>query len=328
MKSGIRNNKTLKLVGATSVTLFSLVAVFAASYAWFVMNSDVGGNGMDVQVTVPNGRLKYLYFHDCNSATTSTNLSFNKTPFATYEYDWTNETMKPVGTIQDKWDMIPYASISKDHPMLMIFEYDGDYTSQTPGDMLVRGITPVGGDSLVQHYAETDTNHENPLYTTNGGYLGARKADGSPFYNITAANVSNLIQSEDNPGGILIKQSNDTDYYALSSVTYFRNRTFSNEQYTNFLTQNTGDTLNFPTNTLTVGESFTTINNESDTYLFNQTPCFYKSNGTGTVKYIAVTIEYYVDAIGYIYSTYLGDSGLNHYDSILDFACDWSMEVY
>ena len=91
--------------------------------------------------------------------------------------------------------MAAYESLSKDHPMLMIFAYDADYTSGTPGDMFVKGITPVGGEDLVQHYADSDTEHTTPLYTTNGGYLGARKTDGSPFYNINQSNVANLVQS-------------------------------------------------------------------------------------------------------------------------------------
>lgn len=49
MKS-IKNRKTLKIAGATSVTLFSLVSVFAATIAWFALNNNVSGNGMRVNV--------------------------------------------------------------------------------------------------------------------------------------------------------------------------------------------------------------------------------------------------------------------------------------
>ena len=326
MKSG-KNNKTLKLVGATSVTLFSLVSVFAATWAWFSMNKDVDGSGMDLKVTSSSGRLSKIYFHNYDDSDAEDNiLSFSKTPFATYQYDWESNTTSIVGTVDNnKWGMGTYQSIDKDHPMLMIVEYDNDYVSSATGDMVVRGVTPVGGEDLVQHYPD-DNEELDPIYTTNGGFLGARKDDGSPFYNINASNVANLLQSETNPGGILIKQQNGTDYYALSSVAYFRNRAFSDSQFTTF--KNSSSTLDFATNTLTIGEPFTTIKNDSDRYLFNQEPCLFKSSGSGTIKYIAITIEYSVDAIGYIYSTYLGDSGLNHYDSILDFACDWSLEIY
>ena len=47
----------------------------------------------------------------------------------------------------------------------------------------------------------------------------------------------------------------------------------------------------------------------------------------GDTKYIAVIIDYYSDAIEYIYSSFLGDPILESYDSILHFICDWTMEV-
>lgn len=339
MKSG--SKKTLKLVSATGMTLFSLVAVFAATWAWFSMITIVNGSGTVIRVDPYDGRLKHVYFHAFDDATPNdSTLSFAKTPFATYTYNWNTKSM--TGTIPaandsgEPWEMGAYEMEYRNHPMLIIFEFDKDYTSKTVGDMLVRGVTTVGGDSLTQHYADSDTDHLNPLYTTGGGFLGARTSTGSPFYNIETDKVANLLQSDTNPGGILIKQTTETvnevttttDYFALSSVVTFRNRTFSEEQYGDFLVDNTGTTLDFPTSTLESDESFTTIKNDSDQYLFNQHPCLFKSNGTGDIRYIALTVEYYTDAIGYIYSTYLGDKGLNQHDSVLHFACDWSLEVY
>ena len=323
MKSG-KNNKTLKLVGATSVTLFSLVAVFAATWAWFSMNKDVDGGGMGVQVDNLSGRLNYVYFHAFDDGTPDDGtLSFNKTPFATYEYDWESKQMNAInGGTASSWNMGDYTSLDKNHPMLMIFEFDKDYISSAVGDMYVKGVTTVGGDALTYAYADSDTEHTNPLYTTGGGgYLGARTSTGAPYYSLPQTQV----QDASHPGNILIKKEGGVDYYALSSVAAFRNRTFSDTQYTTF--KNSGTTFDFATNTLESDEAFTTIKNDSDRYLFNQTPYLFKSNGSETVKYIAVIIEYSTDAIGYIYSTYLGDNGLNSYDSILHFACDWSLEV-
>ena len=323
MKSG-KNNKTLKLVGATSVTLFSLVAVFAATWAWFAMNKENTGGGMGVEINRLSGKLSHVYFHSFSDATPDdATFSFNKTPFATYEYDWEEQEMSLVGSVTaSSWNMGDYTSLDKNHPMLMIFEFDKDYISSTVGDMYVRGVTTVGGDALTYAYADSDTEHTTPLYTTGGGgYLGARTANGAPYYSLPQTQV----RDADHPGSILIKKEGGVDYYALSSVVAFRNRTFSDSQYTTF--KNSGTTLDFATSTLESDESFTTIKNDSDKYLFNQTPYLFKSNGSETVKYVAVIIEFSTDAIGYIYSTYLGDSGLNSYDSILNFACDWSLEV-
>ena len=53
-------------------------------------------------------------------------------------------------------------------------------------------------------------------------------------------------------------------------------------------------------------------------------PLFESNSAT---KYVAVIIDYFSDAIEYIYSSFLGDSTLESYDSILRFICDWQMEV-
>ena len=325
MKSGIRNNKTLKLVGATSVTLFSLVAVFAASIAWFAANKQNDSSGMGATINSVNGRLNYVYFHALDDNTPdNTTYSFNKTPFATYQYNWESQQMQTVGSITtSSWEMGDYTSLDKNHRMLMIFEFDKDYVSTAAGDMFVRATTTVGGNSLVYAYADSDTEHTTPLYTTDGGgYLGARTSAGAPYYSLPQT----LVKDDDHPERILIKKENGHDYYALSSVALFRNRTFSDAQYTTF--KNSGTTLDFAENSMESDETFTTILNDSDKYLFNKTPYIFKSNGSETVKYVAIIIDFSMDAIGYIYSTYLGDSGLNNYDSILHFACDWSLEVY
>ena len=325
MKSGIRNKKTLKLVGATSVTLFSLLAVFSSAWAWFSMNTEINGSGMDVHVDRSSGRLSKVYFHALNDNTPDdATYSFDKTPFATYQYDWESQQMQTIGSITaSSWEMGDYTSLDKNHRMLMIFELDKDYVSTLAGDMFVRATTTVGGDSLEYAYADSDTEHTTPLYTTNGGgYLGARTSAGAPYYSLPQT----LVKDDEHPERILIKKENGHDYYALSSVALFRNRTFSDAQYATF--KNSSTTLDFPENTMESDESFTTILNDSDKYLFNQTPYIFKSNGSGTIKYVAIIIDFSTDAIGYIYSTYLGDSGLNNYDSILYFACDWSLEVY
>ena len=303
MKSG-KNNKTFKLFAATGVTLFSLVAVFAATAAWFAMNKDVSGNGMSITTTRVDGKLQYVYFHSFDDETPNdSTFTFNKSPFATYQYDWANHTLNTVDDENANWDMGSYSSFDKNHPMLVIFAFDKDYTSDHAGDMYIKGRTTVN-DFLGRRQTE-------------GEHIGA------PYYTLPQTQIND----EDHPTSLLMAKSGGTDYYALSSVAAFRYRTFSNSEYSTFLSNNSGDTLNIPTNTLNDGHAFNTINNAAESYTFNSTPLIYQSSGTETVKYIALTIEYSADAIGYIYSTYLGDSGLNAYDSVLHFTCDWSFEV-
>lgn len=316
-----KDRKTFKLIAATSVTLFSLLAVFSACLAWFSTNLETGADGANLNINAKGGRLKYVHFHSfvSNQSSNST-FSFNKTAFATYQYNWASNSMVlQEDEVTDIWNMGDYTYDNKNHPLLVLFEFDQEYTSTQVGDMYVKGATTVGGDSLVTNYAQSDTQHTDP-YTTGGGYLGARAANGSPYYTLPQTQV----QDANNPESILIKKDARYDYYALSSVAAFRNKAYSNSEYGAI---SGGDYITIATNTLETDESFTTINNDTDRYYFNQTPYLFKSNGSGSIKYIALVVEYSQDAIGYIYSTYLGDSGLNRYDSILHFACDWSLEV-
>lgn len=319
--------KPLTIIAATTMTIFSLMVTFVAAIAWFSTNQDIRNDGMDISVTRVDGRLRGIYFHAFNDpAPNDATFVFNKTPFASYHYDWDDKEIVVDDDELADWNMGAYSSDFKNHPLLIIFEFDKDYTSTHAGDVYVKGTTTVGGDSLQYAYAPSDTNQTNPLYTTDGGgFLGARTASGAPYYTLPQT----IVNSEENPGSILMRKSsgavNDHDYYALSSVAAFRSKTFSATEYTTFTS---GSTLSIPTNTLESDEAFTTIDNNTETYLFKQEAYLFKSNGNETIKYIALIVEYSSDAIGYIYSTYLGDSGLNSYDSVLYFACDWSFEVY
>lgn len=333
MKSGSKNRKTLKLVGATSVTLFSLVSVFAASIAWFSMNTEANNNGMNLNVDPSSGRLNKVYFHAFNDDADDDGLfEFNKTPYATYTYNWTNGsvTVDKAGSLSD-WELEDYTAFDHDHPILIIFELDNDYESTSAGDIFVKG------------------------HTTVNGYLGARDGNGDPVYDLNNLELHN----DENPTALVMKQETVTvgeqqqtiNYFAFSSVAAFRNQAFSDDEYTAFLAANTGDTLAFktepdepeepenpenPENTeeeednafLHESEPFCDVDNTAETYSFNQNPFLYKSDGESTVKYIAVIIEYSADAIGYIYSTYLGDRTLESWENILHFTCDWSLEVY
>lgn len=323
------------------MTIFSLFTVFIATMAWFSSNTDTGNSGMNINIGDNGGRLQYVYFHAFDSYTpevknqngavvTPEHFEFNKTPFLTYTYDWASGQVTTTDSVTDEWIMGEYYYDNRNHPMLIVFAYRDDFTSTEAGDMYIKGNTTVGGE-IEYAYAYEDTEHLNPLYTTNGGFLGARDIHGVPVYQLPQTQVND----EDHPDSILMRNNvpgtdemtgepTTFDYYALSSVVDFKYRTFDNASYNTF---KSGDTLDFAGNTLTAGESFTTIVPGTDKYLFKQQPYFYKSDGSSTVKYIALMINYSPDAIGYIYSTYLGDSGLDSYWGTLRFDCDWSFEV-
>ena len=331
------NKNTLKIIAATSLCIFSLTSVFVATYAWFVMNKELDSSGMQIQVTKASGKLSRVYFHafDHNASSNST-FKFNKAPFATYEYDWDEQRINIIDNENPTWRLGDYSYTDKNQCMLVVFAFDKEYTSAAEGDIFVRGITTVG-DDLVTTYSQTG----EALSTTGGGFLGARTSSGTPYYTLPQTQVNDvnhagsilmrrepILDNEGNPTYYKDGTQKFYDYYALSSVATFYHKTFDDSLDSVYSEQNPTGTIDFATNELQSTDAFTTIKTDTDKYVFNQTPYLYKSDGHSTVKYVALIINYSPDAIGYIYSTYLGDAGLNKYDSILYFACDWRFEVF
>ena len=141
-------------------------------------------------------------------------------------------------------------------------------------------------------------------------------------------------------------ESTDTYFYALSSVINFfcsdtsselynkngdENTTLINTTYTAANLKNMEETRAAKADNpdaVVPDLTFTYIDNDTDEVSFNQEPSIYKSEANTTVRYISIVIDYYSDALDYIYSTYLGNDTLeNDFLGQLFFLCDWELEI-
>ena len=77
---------------------------------------------------------------------------------------------------------------------------------------------------------------------------------------------------------------------------------------------------------LNTNTSFVTINNSSASYSHSIEP-FHGANHT-VVKYIAIVLDYYGEAIQYIFSQSIGfeEYAIDH-ENAIDFYCDWTLEI-
>ena len=76
-----KGNKNLRIGVATVIAIFALANSFAATYAWFAMNTNVNAEGMNIRVNNEGQLLSMLTIHRCNSsASTDTNLVFFSEP--------------------------------------------------------------------------------------------------------------------------------------------------------------------------------------------------------------------------------------------------------
>ena len=60
-----KNKKNIKILTATSMCIFSLVAVFVATFAWFTMNNSVGASDMIIKAVLPGITLSNIEIHRC-----------------------------------------------------------------------------------------------------------------------------------------------------------------------------------------------------------------------------------------------------------------------
>ena len=315
------NKNTLKIIAATSMAIFTLASVFTASFAWFLSNKvqQLDSDGDNFKVGVADGRLSKIYFHKFHNKVLNNgelaSYSFEKDYCGSITYDWSSDTGTYIPVVEGDTtiELGKYEPFDPYHPLLLVFELNNQYTMEE-NEFNIRAKTTIDG------------------------FLGARNNDNSPKYNLNTNGVYIDSKTE-----TVDQETVTTYYYALSSIAdfYCMDHTLSA-----FNTMKTADYLTYNVSDLesrdTVKEkkeedekkkyadlAFTEVDNDEETSSFNKTPLLYTSEEGASVQYISLIIDYYPDAIEYIYSTYLGNTTLEDtYDGVLHFACDWKMEIY
>jgi hypothetical protein len=288
----LSQDKHIKIVAATSMTLFSLLTVFSACIAWFGMNKEVGASGQNIVVSRLNGKLASIDFFSFDDVITDPNgitgYKFFPDEIGNITFNYLEDSI----TVSDDTaiSLERYTPLQKEHPLLLIFNLTEQFDFQ-PNQFRIEAITDR---------------------TT---FLGAKNEDGTPLFGLT--NESSYLRY--NP-------TLPRYYYPLSSVAKFMYQELSTADY-NTLMQ--GTTLDLLFENTTTNENFVTITSGTEESDFNSNPELYVSS-EGSVAHIALIIDYFPDAIEYIYTTYLGDDDLegNIFQSELYFECDWTFEVF
>ena len=293
-------NKNLKIVAATMMTIFSLFTCFSATFAWFLASRKINQENDSFEITARFGRFKSITFHELSSKAVrdsyyDSTFNFNKTPSGTLTYNWPTHTVTKSGNTTIALDGYDY--LDHEQPLLLILELDKEYSSTNDSPVIVD--------------LEVDA-------TAPQVFIGERDADQTNAYELDDADV--IFDT-----GTVVRDevSIDVNYYGLSNAVKFHTIEYSASA---FSTAFDGESVYSFTH-LDNEKSFVSIANSNDasTYTNHITPLI---ETTGDVKYIAIIIDYYSDAIEYIYSTFFGDPVLeNDYDGFLYFKCDWSMEV-
>ena len=300
------DKRSLKIFGATSIALFSLVTVFTATIAWFALNYDVDGNGMMIAATEDSSKLNkieiYEYVETIDKGDEDNheyNFSFKSTPSATIHGD--------SSTNNQYFLMGDYNPLHTDHPILILFTLRTDFITTIPGDMYVKGLT------------------------TTPDFMGVT-VNGAPKYNLgdatpTLKRGTKTITVVDEITGNEVEK--EVDCYPLSSAVNFKCADYSSDAYDDLIAASTTNRIDIPTDSITLSESFVNFASSGAGITFKQDPMIYSSKGDGSaIQYVAMVVNYDGNAISAIYSTYLGNSTLDGtYGGQLYFTCDWILEV-
>ena len=285
------NKKTTKIVAATGVTIFSLLSVFSATIAWFVMSKAVDSNGAQVSVEPASGYFYKLSIHNALIVSDS-QYRFDTNPWGTVQIENWHSRRLITNFSSDSCFMGSYDYLEKIHPVLFLFQF---------------------GDDSVENYTATT---ENPIFikaTTETNYYIGDNAAGRTLYPTDEIDVS---QGHFNPLSSVIKYSSKVfaSTSALNQIKAEDSVTLGNVTY---------DTYDFTPNQLSGTGSFVEFNNQDSYTSFEQEPVIY-STTSATVKYVAVVFDYYELAMDTIYGVFLGNEVLT---DTLSFTCDWTLVV-
>lgn len=284
-------NKNLKIVAATCVTMFSLLAVFSGCFAWFSLNKEVNSSG-EVNIEQISGYFHKLTIHN------AVNISDEKYQFDTNPWgsitvkDWDTKTLD-YSFESGSCFMGSYGVLEKIHPVLFLFEL---------------------GDDTVTNYVATSEAPINITAKTDIDYYIGDGVDGRTIY---ADNEINVASGKFNPLSSVVRFSSRTFATSADLGTITKQNGFTNEE------GDTYNTFDFDSNSLSNPGSFVNFDTNNSYDSFNSEPVIY-SNDSTAVKYIAVVFDYYEFAVESIYGAFLGNEVLSNE---ITFTCDWTMVI-
>lgn len=201
---------TLKLVAATSLTIFTLFCFFVASIAWFSISRKVSNGADGFQVTPISSALKHIYVYEQNRDSSTEIYLFNgqssgrydiednKVSYTNTSGDTTKETTVGIGT---------YSMLEKKNALLLLFEFSEESVKENDISFTVKVNSDDSFFSSDSKYQLTDN---NPL--TSILRLYKIEEDTWTFYGHDNQSAAD--------GSYSFKALTDNDFQSFSSVHY------------------------------------------------------------------------------------------------------------
>lgn len=290
------SKKNLKIVGATSIALFSLVAVFTATIAWFALNDTVGAKGQAATIKITDLQFEQMTIHKylgSNKIGEDENHFFDQKVSATFTFNPTGRktTFKDAdGKLDNSFNkdyayMGEYSPDKPRHPLLALIKFTEPIKTSAARNVAVSVTT--------EHHFLCDTND-------NGSFMEPLDDDNNPLSSVVQFSASSFLNLTSNSTAYVNPETsastNAYNFAVPSSYLHFAN-----------ITVDADGALNYANKSWVNELSLINVNDGS------------------TVLYIAVIIDYYDLAFEYIFNKYLGNPYLEQ--DHIPFNCDWTMVI-
>ena len=129
-----KGKKNIKIIGATSIALFSLVSVFTATIAWFALNHEVDSNGLKIKATINGPAFSSVQVHllDKNKTSTEYVLRFDSNPAVIFDEEGT--IVSGNGNVK----ILDYGDLNQTTPVLLLFKLGVDDTNSSSAPLGVK----------------------------------------------------------------------------------------------------------------------------------------------------------------------------------------------
>ena len=278
------------------MAIFSLMACFTGTYAWFAAQRKINNSADDFNVDSYTDKVKQITFHQLDTKIIGdtydlSTFKFKKEESGKLVFDTTTGKFKKTGNTDLALEN--YDALEHEQPILLIIELSDSESENENGSVAVGASTQNESQIFIGERVLNEDNEQVPAYSL--------------------SDPTHVVKTE---GG--------KNYYGFSNIVSFYADSYSAGSFDDAFS----GTSTYDFTGLTNRKSFVEIKNSDDSSEFANeiAPII---SATGPIKYITLIIDYYSDAIEYIYSTFLGDATLEDtYDGWLYFICDWSLEVY
>lgn len=164
-KAGFKS--PLKILAATSVTIFSLLSVFTSTAAWFDSQRNLKNGANQMEISPVAGVLKSVGIYNHSgpvSSDTGSTYTFTKVGSVSFDIDG----MSATGVLETSFPMNTYSLMNPYQPVLFLFEMNENVLDQ---DINLLAKLPNNHDFLV----ETNSSGEakNPLESSGNNLSSA-----------------------------------------------------------------------------------------------------------------------------------------------------------